>query len=248
MIMISDIMTQNVFLNKRNLTEAYKSRNEALQLASSRFYLSVGAYNNIASLTLTDAVYSLRGSGLMKGRVAYLLNRAQRFYSDYERQLKARATHDPEHSRWQFMLDYFDASYERVQNDLHSLCLLISNRVNYYRLRHADELASVAVALIMSHTAAHAWKRFWEGTRDSLGYDFSQKYIWANMRPARSLLEDVVKLFDPQNSVDLVHDTDISITHNAIMCKVLNVDNINADGLRALDLNPDVREQVDETS
>lgn len=238
-------MTQNVFLNKHNLTEAYKSRNEALQLASSRFYLSVGAYNNIASLTLTDAVYSLRGSGLMKGRVAYLINRAQRFYSDYERQLKERATRDKEHSRWQFMLDYFDGSYDRVEQDLHSLCLLVSNRINYYHLPHADEGASLAVALIMASTASKVWAKYWEEVKASSGYDFARRYTWADMQPAYRLLNDAIKYFDPHNKVDLVKDANINLTYQAIMCKVINIDNINADGLRALNLNPDVREQVD---
>lgn len=235
----------NLFLNRQNLTGAVKSRNEALELASSRFYLAVGAFNNIAALTLTDAVFSLRGSGLYKGRVAYLLNRAQRFYSDYERQLKERATRDKEHSRWQFMLDYFDGSYDRVEQDLHSLCLLISNRINYYHLPHADEGASLAVALIMASTASRVWEKYWKEVKESSGYDFARHYTWADMQPAYRLLNDAIKYFDPRNKVDLVKDANINLTFQAIMCKVINIDNINADGLRALDLNPDVKEQVD---
>lgn len=104
----------NVFLTPHNLKGCTEKRRHLLESTSSLFYLSVGSANNAASLAISDAQEAMEQAGLYTRNAKHYTKRTLRFVDAYEARLHRAATHDPEHQRWQFMLDYYDSAYDTI--------------------------------------------------------------------------------------------------------------------------------------
>lgn len=235
----------NVFLTPHNLKGCAEKRRHLLESTSSLFYLSVGSANNAASLAISDTQEAMEQAGLYTRNAKHYTKRTPRFVDAYEAHLHRAATHDPEHQRWQFMLDYYDAAYDAIRPDLQSLRLLCANRLDYYKLPHADVGAAMAVAHIMLHTAQLMFRAFWDNIKQAYGLDFRTLYQWADFLPASRLYASVTDVFDPDHKVEFNSDPNIRLTFDTIVLKLSDPTHINKAGIEALDLNPDVREQAE---
>lgn len=147
--------------------------------------------------------------------------------------------------RKQYWLDYSDEHYERIRHDLDIFRLTVLQVLTKFNEPHRN----IKCRLVTSHALLNYsvgmcdmfFKKVNEGWNVDLTNDFRDARLSYVLSPWLSVVE---ALCTSKMPIDIDNDPNVRLAFKVIETKLINIDRLGEIGDTALDLNPDVENEV----
>lgn len=213
---------------------------------SAMFWAVIAPISNVAVMEV-KAAYDLlkKEPALFRQSVKKNAKTAMQRIDQYDDAVCRTMKENLNGDRKQYWLDYSDEHYERIRHDLDIFRLTVLQVLTKFNEPHRD----IKCRLVTSHALLNYsvgmcdmyFKKVNEGWHVDLSNDFRDARLSYVLSPWLSVVD---ALCTSKMPIDIDNDPNVRLAFKVIETKLINIDRLGEIGDTALDLNPDVENEV----
>lgn len=226
----------------------------AVNKAEGNFYVLVGSANNLASSTITDALFYLKKHNFYNCREGRKWAvQADKKYKEYEIALKyhlkdysSEYKSEDGRDKYNLWLDVTDKVYDDMQIHLIKLFQALKFSFDKYKIKEAEALAYIWTAHIVTDIACAIFDKLFKTIKDEFKIDISELFNRGRITDVYTCWDKATdvygKLFDTHTNkvIDLYKEKNVVLAVDVITVQLSNMDLYNKAGDYGIGQNLDI--------
>ena len=213
---------------------------------SAMYWAVIAPINNVAVMEV-KAAYDLlkKEPKLFRQNVKKQAKVAMQRIDMYDDAVIRNMRHNLNGDRSQYWMDYSDEHYERLRRDLEIFRLSVLQVLTRFEEPYRDVKCRLATSHALLNYAVGMYDTYWSKVREGWKVEMEHLYHDARLSYVLSPWISVVDaLCISKKPIDIDNDPNVKLAFRVIETKLINIDRLGEIGETALDLNPDVENEV----